>query len=151
MKRHYDSEPQGFIESKRDESNSLSQVNFPMPHLLNQVDNVQGATIKSLLNAMVLDFGELAFKENKETQIDLNTREVIAAGWRNLWNISKIIDSRMIERDKRLSCYTMNDDSQSEKDINSDEGLPFYEASDEDESELLAKSKAVRYEKYRKQ
>ena len=60
-----------------------------MPKILVQVDNAQGATVQSMLQAMTQDFGELAFGGNVE--LDPQTKEILAAGWRNLWNISKML------------------------------------------------------------
>jgi hypothetical protein len=64
--------------------------NFPMPHLLKQIDNPQGATVHSVLHAMASDFGEFAFSNTQ--QVDMKTREVLAAGWRNIWNIAGMLE-----------------------------------------------------------
>ena len=77
--------PEGFIDC----SASAETPNFPMPHLLDQIDNHQGFTVQSVLQAMASDFGEFAFSNTHE--VDMKTREVLAAGWRNIWNIARML------------------------------------------------------------
>ena len=81
--------------------------------------------------------------------VDMSTREILAAGWRNLWNIARMLDSKQEVRNKRLSCYTMNDYSDSDTVSFTDQCLPFDIASVEDDYFESKEAKAERYEKYR--
>jgi len=63
-----------------------------MPRVLAQADNSQGATVLSMMEAMTQDFGELAF--GGVVDLDSQAKEVLAAGWRNLWNISMMLATK---------------------------------------------------------
>ena len=66
--------------------------NFPMPHLLHQIENNQGFTVQSVLMALASDFGEFAFSNTQQT--DIKTREVLRAGWRNISNIAWMLEAK---------------------------------------------------------
>ncbi len=90
---------------------------------------------------MTQDFGELAF--GGIVELDSQAKEILAAGWRNLWNISMMLAGQKHEKKNRLSCYTLDGDS----DIPM---IPFDVESDENDSEdERALLQAQRYERYR--
>ena len=61
-----------------------------------------------MLDAISKDFGELAFSEKSE-KLGKETKEILAAGWRNIHNIARILASRKISREKVISAYTSNE------------------------------------------
>ena len=79
----------------------------------------------------------------------MKTREVLAAGWRNIWNIARMLEVKQHERERHLSCYTLTDESSVES---KNYGfLPFEVASADDNEEESMQRKAERYERYRSQ